>query len=147
MVFADNKLGVRSTQCSLNSSKANIRAFGIHQIEAIAPREHDAYVVCFIDHPGNSFLFCIREVWGSTVMIRFGSIAVRCWVVLPMVFAEQKRDRSIQCAPSSSQANAGAFSVHQILAIETREHEACVFCFTDPLGNSFLCGISRHVKG
>ena len=60
-----------------------------------------------------------------------------------MVFADNKLEvRSIQCAPDSSQADIRAFSVHQIVAIAAREYEACVFCFIDPLGKSFLFGIS-----
>ena len=65
-----------------------------------------------------------------------------------MVFADSKLGvRNMQCAPDSSQANARAFSVHQIVAIAAREHEACVFWFIDSPSNSFLFGISGHVKG
>ena len=81
-------------------------------------------------------------------MIRFMPIAMPCGVVSPMLSADNKlRVRSIQCAPDSSQANSRAFSIHEIVAIAAREHEACVLSFMDAFGNAFLFGIIGHVMG
>ena len=59
MVSADNKLGATSIQCGPDSSQANIRAFIVHQIVAIAAREHEACLFCFIVPLDNSFEFGI----------------------------------------------------------------------------------------
>ena len=128
MVFADKKLGVRSTQCAPNSSQAIARAFSMQRIVAIAAREHEDCVFCFIDPvAGHLCLASVGLKIGSTVMISCGQIAVRWWVVSAMVSADKKLGvRSIQCAPNRSQANARAFNVHQIKTIATRGHEACV---------------------